>query len=51
MAPMLAAYVWHYWIGVVLLVIAVATVLGLAVQYLFKVTATKYPGRHQQRPE
>ena len=51
MAAMLAAYVWHYWIGVILLVIAVATVIGLSVQYLFKVTATKYPGRHQQRPE
>lgn len=51
MTPMLAAYVWHYWIGVVLLVIGIASVVGLAVQYLFKVTATKYPGRHQQRPE
>jgi len=48
---MLAANVWHWWIGIVLFVVAVASVLGLAVQYLFKVTATKYPGRHQQRPE
>ncbi len=48
---MLAAYVWHYWIGVILLVIAIASVVGLAVQYLFKVSATRYPGRHQQRPE
>ena len=48
---MLAANVWHWWIGIVLFVVAVASVLGLAVQYLFKVTATKYPGRHQQRSE
>jgi len=51
MTPMLAAYVWHYWIGVILLAVGVLSVVGLAVQYLFKVSATKYPGRHQQRPE
>lgn len=48
---MLAANVWHWWIGIVLTVVGVGSVLGLAVQYLTKVTATKYPGRHQQRPE
>ncbi len=48
---MLAAYVWHWWIGIVLFVIGAGSVLGLAVQYLTKVTATKHPGRRQQRPE
>lgn len=48
---MLAAYVWHWWIGIVLFVVGVGSVLGLAVQYLTKVTASKYPGRRQQPPE
>lgn len=41
--PVLAAQVWHYWIGVVLaaggLLAVVATVAG----YLKKVQALKYP--------
>lgn len=41
------AVVWHFWIGVVLAIGAVATVAGLAAQYLTKVQKTRYPGRGQ----
>lgn len=46
---MLAANVWHWWIGVVLSVVGVATVGALAAGYLKQVTATRFPGRRQQR--
>lgn len=43
-APMhVVGMVWHYWIGVVLAVAAVATVGGLAVNYLKSVESNRYP--------
>ena len=41
-ASMLAV-VWHYWIGVVLVVGAVLTIGALAFGYLFSVEKTRYP--------
>jgi hypothetical protein len=42
----LAAYVWHFWIGVLLVGGAVLTLIALAVAYLGKVQSPKYgPGR------
>jgi len=40
------AVVWHYWIGAVLVILAVipATV-GIVAMYLKKTQAPKYPGR------
>jgi hypothetical protein len=46
---MLAANIWHWWIGVVLTVVAVITVVMLAVNYLRQVTATRYPNRRQRQ--
>jgi formate-dependent nitrite reductase membrane component NrfD len=45
---MLAANIWHWWIGVVLTLVAVATVLMLVVGYLKQVTAQRYPNRRQR---
>jgi hypothetical protein len=47
---LLAAKVWHYWIGVVLFGSAVLTVFGLVVGYLAKVQGPQSP-RRGQRPE
>jgi hypothetical protein len=46
---MLAANIWHWWIGVVLTAVAVITVVMLAVGYLKQVTATRYPDRRQRQ--
>jgi hypothetical protein len=46
---MLAANVWHWWIGVVLSVVGVATVVAMGAGYVKQVSATRYPGKRQQR--
>lgn len=46
---MLAAYVWHYWLGLFLLIASVGAVLQSVVGYLAKVTATRYPSRRQRQ--
>jgi hypothetical protein len=46
---MLAANVWHWWIGIVLTLVAVLAVVGLLVSYLKSVSAQKHPSRKQQR--
>ena len=49
---MLAANIWHWWIGVVLALAGVGAVLGLVVGYLKSVTALKPPlGRKQRDAE
>lgn len=48
---LLAAKVWHYWIGVSLFLGTVLTVLGLVAGYLKNVTAPKYPRRNQSTEE
>ena len=48
MPPMLAAYVWHWWIGVALFLVAVLAVLSLVVGYLKQVQAPQYARRRQQ---
>ena len=40
---MLAAEIWHWWIGIVLVGVGILSVLGLAAQYLKNVTAKQYP--------
>ena len=45
---MIAANIWHYWIGVVLFFASVGAVLGVGAGYLKKVTALKYPNRRQR---
>jgi formate-dependent nitrite reductase membrane component NrfD len=45
---MIAAEVWHWWIGVVLTLVGVGTVLAMVAGYVAKVSATKYPGRRNR---
>jgi formate-dependent nitrite reductase membrane component NrfD len=46
---MLAANIWHWWIGVILTVVGVLSVVMLVAGYLKQVTATRYPNRRQQQ--
>lgn len=46
---MILAQVWHYWLGIALLVAAVGAVLQAVIGYVAKVSATKYPNRRQRR--
>ena len=48
---MLAAYVFHWWLGVGLTLLAVLAIAGLAVGYLKKVVAPQYPSRRHQRED
>jgi hypothetical protein len=43
------AVVWHYWLGLVLLVVGGLAVVNLIVAYVAKVTMTKYPNRKQRK--
>ncbi len=45
----LAAFVWHWWISVLLVVLAVAVVLALVVGYLVKVERPRFPSKRQGR--
>ncbi len=45
---MLAANIWHWWIGVALVLLAVVTVVALVGAYLKSVTAQQHPGRGQR---
>ncbi len=45
---MIAANIWHWWIGVVLFVVSIGAVLSVGAGYLTKVTAQKYPNRRQR---
>ncbi|MFM2072272.1 MAG: hypothetical protein RLZZ623_2535 [Actinomycetota bacterium] len=46
---MLAANIWHWWIGVVLTFVALLTVGGLCAAYLKTVVSQQYPGKRQRR--
>ena len=43
------AVVWHYWLGLVLLVVGGLAVVNLIVGYVTKVTMTQYPNRKQRK--
>jgi hypothetical protein len=47
---MLAAEIWHWWIGVVLLIVSVLAVVALVGGYMKNVTSTRYPPEGSQRP-
>jgi uncharacterized membrane protein len=40
--------VWHYWLGLILLVVGVGALIATAAGYVAKVTAMKYPNRRQR---
>jgi len=48
---MLAANIWHWWIGVVLTLVGVLSVAGLVGGYLKNVTSQQYPGKRQRRDD
>jgi hypothetical protein len=48
---MLAAYIWHWWIGLIMLLAAGAATLGLIGGYLKQVSAQRYPGGKRQREQ
>lgn len=51
MNNMFAAYVWHYWLGLVLLLAGIGAVLQAVVGYVVKVSATRYPNRRQRQAQ
>ena len=44
---MLAANIWHWWIGLALVLLAVISIVALVGAYLKSVTAQQHPGRGQ----
>jgi hypothetical protein len=48
---MLAANIWHWWIGVIMAFAAVGLMVQLVVGYLKKVTAQRYPGGQRNREQ
>ena len=42
-----AAKVWHYWIGVVLVIASVLAVLATVIGYLVRVQAPQYPRKRK----
>jgi hypothetical protein len=46
---MLAAEIWYWWIGVLMLALTILAAIGLVGQYLKNVTAKQYPPRRQRR--
>ena len=48
---MLAAPIWHWWIGLVMLIAGGGAALGLAAGYLKQVSAQRYPGGKREREQ
>ena len=48
---MIAAQVWHYWLGLILLIAGVGTIIAYIGGYLKSVTALKYPNRKQRKSQ
>ena len=51
MPGLLAAEIWHWWIGVILTVVGVLAVLGLIGQYVKTASSTRYPNRRQRQDD
>lgn len=49
MTGMLAANVWHWWIGVALSIVGGGAVLALVAGYLKSVVAPQHPTKRQRR--
>ena len=43
MLSVLAAKVWHYWLGLALMIPVVLAIVGLGIGYLVKVVSMRYP--------
>jgi hypothetical protein len=46
----LAAEIWHYWIGVSLVLATIAVVVAIVIAYLVKVERPRYPRHGQEAP-
>lgn len=42
------AYIWHYWIGFILFLVAILAVLQVVVGYVRKVVSPQYPTKRQR---
>ncbi len=48
---MLAAYIWHWWIGLVMLFAGVGATIGLIGLYIKQVSSQHYPGGKRRREQ
>jgi CHASE2 domain-containing sensor protein len=48
---MLAANIWHWWIGVILTLASVLGVVAVIGGYLKQVSAQRYPGKRNRRED
>ncbi len=48
---MIAAQPWHYWLGLILLIASVGSIIAYIGRYLKQVTALKYPNRKQRQSQ
>lgn len=46
---LLAANIWHWWIGVALTLVGVLAVAGLGVTYMKSITARRFPPESRAR--
>ena len=51
LTDMLAAYIWHWWIGLVMLLAGGAATIGLIAGYLKQVSSQRYPGGKRGREQ
>lgn len=49
--PMLAAYIWHWWIGLVMLLAAGLATVSLVAGYVKQVSSQRYPGGKRGREQ
>jgi len=45
------AVVWHFWLGLILLITGCFALIGLALGYVKKVSSMRYPGKGQRRAQ
>lgn len=48
---MILAVIWHWWIGLILLIVGGGAALGLIASYLKSVTSMRYPGGRRGREQ
>jgi hypothetical protein len=48
---MFAAVVWHFWLGLILLVAGIGATIQAIVFYVVKVSAPRYPNRRQRQAQ
>ena len=51
LTAMLAAYIWHWWIGLIMLLAAGAATVALIAGYLKQVSSQRYPGGKRGREQ